>query len=55
LIAHGTCVPPTDRSQTDAWAATMQACKVLFVEWSDDGEIDVTSFERGDWEARLPE
>jgi hypothetical protein len=29
--------------------------KVLFVEWSDDGQIDVTSFERGDWEAHLPE
>jgi hypothetical protein len=29
--------------------------KVLFVEWSDDGQIDVTSFVRGDWEAHLPE
>jgi hypothetical protein len=29
--------------------------KVLFVEWSDGGQIDVTFFERGDWEAHLPE
>jgi hypothetical protein len=29
--------------------------KVLFVEWSDDRQIDVTSFERGEWEAHLRE
>jgi hypothetical protein len=29
--------------------------KVLFIEWSDEGKIEVVSYKRGDWEAHLLE
>jgi len=29
--------------------------KVFFIEWGDDGKIEVVSYKRGDWEAHLTE
>lgn len=34
----------------DIWA---EGGKVFFVEWNDEGEIDLVSFKRGEWEKTL--